>query len=145
MHEICKKMPSAILLMFHYDVFFHSVTNYGIITWSGAYTNCLSLPRNQQKRILKIIINNKVAQGILLNIEDLFAPKSVRYHYDNFKSELGEFSRPGSITRNRSAQLPIRFRTIRSKISFVRAISVFISFSNLLIFLNIGFFRKNKL
>lgn len=118
------------------------IISYGIIAWGGAYSNCLNLLKNQQKRILKIVNKNEIVRNGPLTMEQLFSLESLKYHYDVLKNE---FMKSKSITRNKSIQLPIRFKTVSGKSSIVRAISVFNLLPNELKILNSGYSRKNKL
>ena len=53
-----KKFMDTKTLMTIYYAFFHSLINYGIIAWGGAYNNNLSLLQKIQTRLLKIISKN---------------------------------------------------------------------------------------
>ena len=83
---------------------FHSILNYGIIAWGGAYSNNVNLVENIQKKILKIINKNQFSQhSIPLNVRQLFQLESVTYHYHKLKKKYIESK---SNTRNKIIQLP---------------------------------------
>lgn len=141
-HKLSKIMSTEILMMLYY-AFFHSIINYGIIAWGGAYSNCLNLLKNHQKKLLKIVNKNKFnVHSNPLKLEQLFSFESLKYHYNELKDK---FLNSNSITRNRSIQLPKRFKTISSKNSIIRAINVFNSLPNKLKTLNNEVTRKIKL
>lgn len=140
-HKLAGMMPGEVLRMLYYALF-HGIISYGIIAWGGAYSNCLNLLKNQQKRILKIVNKNEIVRNGPLTMEQLFSLESLKYHYEVLKNE---FMKSKSITRNKSIQLPIRFKTVSGKSSIVRAISVFNLLPNELKILNSGYSRKNKL
>ena len=58
MFKLSKIMNSSTLKLIYY-AFFHSLINYGIIAWGGAYSNYLGLLQRLQNRLLKIINKNK--------------------------------------------------------------------------------------
>ena len=64
-------MDTKILITIYY-AFFHSLINYGIIAWGGAYNNNLSLLQKIQSRLLKIISKNNYLANIPLNVNQLF-------------------------------------------------------------------------
>ena len=54
-----KNIIETKTLMIMYYALFHSILNYGIIAWGGAYSNNVNLVENIQKKILKIINKNQ--------------------------------------------------------------------------------------
>lgn len=57
-------------------------------------------------------------------MEQLFSHESLKYRNEVLNIE---FIRSRSIPRNKSSQLPIRFKTVSGKSSIVKAISVFLT------------------
>ena len=61
-----------------YYALFHSVINYGIIAWGGAYQTNLQILQTVQTKILKIINKNTFQTNTPLNLIQLFAYESLR-------------------------------------------------------------------
>lgn len=140
-HKLSKIMKTETLMMIYYALF-HSIISYGIIAWGGAYSNSLQLLQNHQNKLLKIVNKKKFNANNPLNLQQLFALESLKYHYDELKNK---FLNLNSITRNKSILIPKRSKTISIKNSRIRAISVFNSIPNELKVLNNEFARKRKL
>ena len=104
-------------------LFFHSVVNYEVLIWGGAYKNNRILLQNLQKRILKIVFkNNSAAQDKPMNLEQMFAYESLIYHYCGLREQ---FQKSKSITRNKSLIIPKHTLKISNKNSFLGAITIF--------------------
>lgn len=102
-YKISRYMQTETLRIIYY-AFFHSLINYGIIAWGGAYNNNLNLLQRLQNRILKIINKNKfIVHQNPLKLEQLFSYESLLYHYDTIKNI---FSNSSNRTRYKSIQIP---------------------------------------
>lgn len=133
-YKISKFMQTDILRMIYY-AFFHSIINYGIIAWGGAYMNYLNLLQNVQKRILKIVNKNTFVSENPMNLRQLFAYESLQYYY-NVNSD--KFSKSNSVTRNKNIQIPKIYKTVNDKNSYIKAIKLFNSLPNEYKLLNIS-------
>ena len=99
-----KNMMDTKTLMIIYYAFFHSLINYGVIAWGGAYDNNMKLIQSIQKKILKIINKNKFSQiNPPLEIRKLFQLESISFHYASSRTK---YINSASQTRNKSIQLP---------------------------------------
>lgn len=126
-HKLSKIMKIETLRTI-YCALFNSIISYGIIAWGGAYANVLSLLQNLQKRLLKIINkNNFIIDRNPLSIGQLYALESLYYHYNNLQSK---YQNSNSKTRNKSIQIPTRYKTVSIKSSLAKAISLFNSLPN---------------
>ena len=67
-----KSILDTKTLLAIYYAFFHSLINYGIITWVRAYNNNITLLQKIQTRILKLISKNHCLINIPLNVNQLF-------------------------------------------------------------------------
>lgn len=141
-YKLSKIMQRKTLMIIYYSLF-HSILSYGIIAWGGAYMNQRVLLQNLQNKILKIIDKNKsVNENIPCNIEQQFALESILYHYETLSKKYTESN---SITRNKSLQIPIRYKTISIKRSLINAIHIFNRLPNQLKTINNHIKRKNKI
>ena len=104
-----------------YYALFHSVINYGIIAWGGAYQTNLQILQTVQTRILKVI-NNTFQTNTPLNLIQLFAYESLRYNYEKFKQQ---FSTSSSTTRRKVIISPKYDKRISTKSSYIKAINIF--------------------
>ena len=72
MFKLSKIMNPDTLKLIYY-AFFHSLINYGIIAWGGAYSNYPGLLQRLQNRLIKIINKNKfVANDNPPNLQTAF-------------------------------------------------------------------------
>ena len=78
-------MDSKTLMTIYY-AFLHSLINYGIIAWGGAYINNLTLLQKIQTRLLKLVSKNNFLANIPLNVNQLFTLESLVYHYDDLSA-----------------------------------------------------------
>ena len=109
--------------MIIYYAFFHSLINYGVIAWGGAYDNNMKLIHSTQKKILKIINKNKFSQiNPPLEIRKLFHLESISFHYASLRTK---YINSASQTRNKSIQLPKSEKRISDKNSYDEAIRFF--------------------
>lgn len=126
-YKLSKLMNLATLRLIYYALF-NSVISYGILAWGGAYSNALQLLKNLQKKLLKIINkNNFVIQGNPLHIQQMYELESLSFHYENLKSM---HSSSKSNTRKKLIQIPIRWKTVSSKNSYIKAIELFNNLPN---------------
>ena len=125
-YKISKFMSTETMRMIYY-AFFHSIINYGIIAWGGAYNNNLCLLQDLQNRILKFINKKKIflAQDYPMNINQLFTYESLKYHYKTLRNQ---YVTSKSITRNKNIILPKNKKRVSNKNSYSRAI---ITYNNL--------------
>ena len=115
-------MTTDTLRMIYY-AFFHSIANYGIIAWGGAYANNLNLLQRLQNRLLKIINkNNFINNKNPLRLDQQFVFESLSYHYNELKNKFLEST---STTRKKQLRIPIMKKIISNKMSLVIATSVF--------------------
>lgn len=119
--KISKFMETKTLKIIYYALF-HSLINYGIIAWGGAYQNKLQLLQKVQTRILKIINKNTFQKIIPLNLKQSFANESLQFYYDNLKYQ---YSNSASKTRHKMIIPPKYNKTISTKNSYIKAISIF--------------------
>lgn len=141
-YKLSKIMSTQILLML-YHAFFHSVISYGIIAWGGAYKGRIRSLQGLQTRLLKIISKNSfLTDKYPMSIEQSFQYESLSYHYNELQSLYLESN---SITRNKSIQLPKRYKKVSIKNSYIRAISAFNNLPNELKTLSSKFSIKTKL
>lgn len=105
-----------------YYAFFHSIINYGIIAWGGAYKNNINLLQNLQKRILKIVNKNNFVQNNPMNLEKLYAYESLLFHYVDLKTK---YQNSSSKTRNKNIIIPKFKKKVSNKKCYLKAISVF--------------------
>ena len=89
--KIKKSMDTKTLMTIYY-AFFHSLINYGIIDWGGAYNNNLTLLQKIETRILKFISENDCLANIPLNVNQLFTLEALVYHYEDL-SEIYKTSK----------------------------------------------------
>jgi hypothetical protein len=126
-YKLAKIMPTQTLLML-YHAFFHSIISYGLIAWGGAYKGRIRRLQGLQTRIIKIISKNSfLIDKYPLNIEQSFQYESLKYHYSELQSLYLESN---SITRNRSLQIPRRYKKVSIKNSYIRAITAFNNLPN---------------
>lgn len=114
-------MTTEVLLMIYY-AFFHSIINYGIVAWGGAYNNQKKLLQRFQNRLLKIIFKYRSSSKKPMNIMQLFIYQALMYHYPSLSKK---FEESNSNTRNKSLQLPQRYREVSSKSSLLIAVRTF--------------------
>ena len=93
----------TLMTIYYVVVYFHSLINYGIIPWGGAYNNNLTLLQKIQTKLLKLIRKNNFLANIPLNVNQLFTLESLVYHYDDL-SAIYKASK--SKTRKKYIQLP---------------------------------------
>ena len=92
-----------------YYAFFHSLINYGIIAWGGAYNNYRNLLQRQQTRLLKLINKNQfINDKNPLNLEQLFTLNSLLKHYDILQEQ---FTTTKKTTRFKTIANPDRKKT----------------------------------
>lgn len=140
-YKLSKIMPTQTLLML-YHAFFHSVISCGLIAWGGAYKGRIRRLQELQTRIIKIISKNSfLIDKYPLNIEQSFQYESLKYHYKELQSLYVESN---SITRNKSLQIPRRYKRVSIKNSYIRAITAFNNLPNDLKTLNTSFTKLKK-
>ena len=122
--KLNKIMNKECLYMIYYALF-HSVINYGIIVWGGAYKNVLSKLQNIQNTVLRIIDKKKSHYNYPLTVRKCFSLHSLVFHYKKLK--LSYLNCKVS-TRNKSIALPRINRTVMFKDSLVNAIKNFNKF-----------------
>lgn len=120
-YKLSKFMQTETLKIIYYALF-HSITNYGIIAWGGAYMNSLYQLQSIQNRLLKIIYKKNFVLKKPLNLHQMFAFESLKYYYNNLK-EQHENSK--SKTRNKSIILPKIHKTVSNKNNYIKAIKLF--------------------
>lgn len=137
-YKISKYMQIDVLIRIYYALF-HSIISYGIVAWGGAYNNNLNTIQRLQTRILKIISKNRILTNYPLRLEQMFAYESLLYHY---KSLSSLYTNSKSITRNKSINLPVIKKSIHSKNSYIKAISLFNKLPNHMKTYNNIFYKK---
>lgn len=141
-YKLSKLMNRKTLMIVYYSLF-HSILSYGIIAWGGAYMSQKILLQNLQNKILKIIDKNEVVnKNRPCNIEQQYALESVLYHYETLSKK---FTESNSNTRNKSLQIPIRYKTISVKRSLINAILIFNRLPNQLKIINNHVKRKKEI
>ena len=115
-------MTTENLRMIYYALF-HSISSYGIIAWGSAYEGRTKSLQSLQNRLLKLVNkNNFIYDKNPLNIEQTFTLESLLYHYKELEDKYIETDK---VTRNKSIQIPKRYRRISIKNSYIRAITTF--------------------
>lgn len=115
-------MNTKTLIMIYYALF-HSLINYGIIAWGGAYENSISILQNIQNKVLKIIKkNNFLELQTPLSIRQSFHLQSINHHYEKLRKL---YSASKSSTRYKSLQLPKNSKTVSNRNSELVAIKIF--------------------
>lgn len=141
-YKFSKFMLTETLLMIYY-AFFHSIINYGIVAWGGCLPSHKLMLNKLQSKLLKIIFNNRFETDRKpLNIDQLFALESLWYHYNELKNK---YSNSNSVTRRGSVLLPLIFKTIGSRDSYIKAIHLFNNLPNELKTLSCSKYCKTKL
>uniref|UniRef100_A0A6V7IK75 Reverse transcriptase domain-containing protein n=1 Tax=Bracon brevicornis TaxID=1563983 RepID=A0A6V7IK75_9HYME len=131
--ELKRSMDSKTQLILYY-AFFHSIINYGITAWSGAYKNNMSMLQRQQTMIMKIIDRSGTFEGSPpLNINQLLTLESLMLHYEPLKSMYGNIERN---TRYKSLQISKLNRVVGTKNYYFVAIRAFNQLPNNLKVLN---------
>ena len=133
-YKLSQVMTGNTLKMIYF-AFFHSIINYGIIAWGGAFKTEVRILQNLQTRILKIINKNSFDNNLPLNLKQLFDYESIVYNYNTLKNI---FLNSESVTRNKSIQLPKYVKTISNKNNYINAIKLYNSLPNELKVLNIS-------
>ena len=143
MHKLSKIMNIETLRLIYY-AFFHSLINYGIVSWGGgAYSNYLGLLQNLRNRLLKIINKNKfIASENPLNLEQLFTFNSLMYHYESLQQK---FITSTSVTRKKLIVLPKNKKAISNECNYVTAVRTFNELPNEYKVLQINVNNKNKI
>lgn len=118
-YKLKQIMNQSSLLVVYYALF-HSIVNYGILAWGGAYKGVVKVLENVQNKIIKII---GAPLGLnLLRVNQNFQLEALFYHYKDLSLR---YTNSTSKTRNRNIQLPIVRRTIGTRSSYIVAIAVF--------------------
>ena len=120
-YKIAKYMETGTMRIIYFALF-HSIMNYGIIAWGGAYNNSTEVLQRVQNRILKIINKNSFIQNHPMNIKQLFAYTSLISNYSTLK-EL--YLNSNSITRKKSIAVPKRNKTVSEKSNYITSIKIF--------------------
>ena len=118
-----------------YYAFFHSILNYGIIAWGGAYRNNLQLIQSLQNRILKVVYKNTFPQKKTMTIIQMFTFECLKYYYKELKELYINSTRK---TRNKSIILPKQYRTVSDKNNHIKAIATYNLLPNELKIIDIG-------
>ena len=82
--KIRNKMTTKTLLMVYY-AFYHSLINYGTITWGAAGKTLLPLVQRIQDRIIKLINRNFLGDNYPLSITQVYKFTCLLYHYETLK------------------------------------------------------------
>lgn len=86
--------------------------------------------KKHTKRLLKIVNkNNFITFNNPLNIEQTYALEALDYHYAHLQSK---YITSNSKTRNKNIPIPVCHKTISSKSSYIKAVSLFNSLTNTL-------------
>ena len=117
-------MHFSNLLKLYYGLF-HSIANYGIITWGGACKTVLNSLSSIQSKIIKIIFRNVNTKNKPLTIKQNFLLLSVLHEYE-LLSNL--YLNSNSKTRNQSIILPKHSLKITKKQYKYKAIIIFNTF-----------------
>lgn len=132
-HKFSKFMSTETLLMIYY-AFFHSVINYGIVSWGGCCSTNLNMLQRLQTKLTKIVFNSDASVDKMpLNMKQLFAFDSLTYHYNKLKDL---YCNSTSITRNKNLPLPKISKAVGSKSSIYKATYAFNSLADELKTLN---------
>ena len=141
-YKLSKLMTTDTLRMIYYTLF-HIIISYGIIAWSGAYSNSKILLIKLQIRLLKIINKNKFAvDKNPMSIDQIFTYESLSYYYEDLQTT---YINSNSSTRKKSIQIPRIHLTVSIKNSYIRAITQFNNLPNELKTIRNKISRKLKL
>ena len=111
-------MDTKTLLIIYY-AFYHSIINYGIITWSAVGKSLLSLAQRIEDNIMKSVNKTFLGDKYPLSINEVYKQTCLLYHYESLK-EL--FLKTARNTRYKTIQLPSMNKEISDKRSYVVAI-----------------------
>lgn len=140
--KMSKVMSTDTLRMIYY-AFFHSIVNYGILAWGGGYSRNKNSLQRLQTRLLGIVNKNQfLTANTTFNLDQLYAFESLNFHYNKLRET---YSKSISITRNKSILLPKICKTVGSKSSYIKAITIYNSLPNNLKALNNQIARKTAL
>ena len=99
-----------------YYAFYHSLINYGIITWGAAGKTLLRLFQRIQDRIIKLINRNFLGDNNPLSIIQVYKYTCLLYYYETLKKI---FIKTARNTRYKTIQLPTMNKAVSDKRSYV--------------------------